>query len=137
LDPTSVVRESEQATAANAAGVPEQIRTLWNRVLVGERLAPEQRARFKQEAGILYEGVYEGQLQRRQGFADIAGRAGIEQQDIIGAVPVEAPSAIRGGNIDRRIRRLGVSLSDVDETAQIHGLTHEQVLDELERRGGG
>lgn len=38
LDPGSVVRESEFATAANAAGVPEQIRNAWNRLMTGQRL---------------------------------------------------------------------------------------------------
>jgi hypothetical protein len=42
LDPTSVVRESEYATAENARGVPETIRNLWNRVKDGARLTPEQ-----------------------------------------------------------------------------------------------
>lgn len=46
LDPTSVVRESEQASASNAAGVPERIRNTWNRILTGERLTPAQRLDF-------------------------------------------------------------------------------------------
>lgn len=43
LDPGSVVREGEQATAQNAAGVPEQIRNAYNRLASGRRLSPEQR----------------------------------------------------------------------------------------------
>jgi len=42
LDPTSVVRESEYATAANAAGVPERIRNLWNKLQEGVFLTPTQ-----------------------------------------------------------------------------------------------
>jgi len=38
LDPGSVVRESEFATAENAAGVPQRIRNWWNKVLYGTRL---------------------------------------------------------------------------------------------------
>ena len=33
LDPTSVVREGEQATAQNAAGTPERIKNIYNRVI--------------------------------------------------------------------------------------------------------
>lgn len=50
LDPGSTVREGEFATAEKTAGVPEQIRNLYNRVREGTRLGPEQRAGFKREA---------------------------------------------------------------------------------------
>ena len=44
LDPTSVVRESEYATAANAGvGVPEKIWKAYNRALNGEILLPQLR----------------------------------------------------------------------------------------------
>lgn len=42
LDPTSVVRETEYAVAANAAGVPERIRNLWNKLLDGAFLGEDQ-----------------------------------------------------------------------------------------------
>jgi hypothetical protein len=42
LDPTSVVRESEYATAENARGVPESVRNQYNKVLQGARLTPKQ-----------------------------------------------------------------------------------------------
>jgi hypothetical protein len=50
IDPTSTVREGEQATARNAAGLPEVIRATWNGLLAGESLGPSQRAGFKAEA---------------------------------------------------------------------------------------
>lgn len=50
LDPASVVRESEQATAVNARGVPDTIRSIYNRVLTGERLTPAQRQDFVQQS---------------------------------------------------------------------------------------
>lgn len=46
LDPNSVVRETEFATAQNAGGVPDRIRNLYNRAISGERLNPELRAQF-------------------------------------------------------------------------------------------
>jgi hypothetical protein len=46
LDPGSVVREGEFATAQNATGVPERILNMYNRALKGERLNPDQRAQF-------------------------------------------------------------------------------------------
>lgn len=53
LDPPSVVREGEQASAANARGVPETVRALYNRVLTGERLTPAQRKDFVHQASNL------------------------------------------------------------------------------------
>ena len=49
LDPTSVVRESEYATAANAAGVPDRIRNTWNKLQQGVFLTPEQVDNFMAE----------------------------------------------------------------------------------------
>lgn len=54
LDPGSVVREQEFANAQNAAGVPDQIRNLYNRILSGERLNETQRADFTGQAQNLY-----------------------------------------------------------------------------------
>jgi hypothetical protein len=55
LDPGSVVREGEQATARNAAGVPERIRNAYNRTLTGESLTPEQRQDFLETSQSLFE----------------------------------------------------------------------------------
>ena len=54
LDPGSVVREGEFATAQNSAGVPTRIRAQYNKIKSGERLAPETRADFLQQAQNLY-----------------------------------------------------------------------------------
>lgn len=54
LDPSSVVREGEFATAQNTAGVPVRIRNAYNKIMTGERLAPEQRADFINQAKNVY-----------------------------------------------------------------------------------
>jgi hypothetical protein len=54
LDPTSVVREGEFATAENAGGVGQQISNIYNRLLSGERLTPELRKQFLAAADQLY-----------------------------------------------------------------------------------
>jgi len=46
LDPTSVVREGEFATAQNSAGIPEGIRNIFNKLLTGERLGEAQIKQF-------------------------------------------------------------------------------------------
>jgi hypothetical protein len=55
LDPTSVVREGEQATVQNAGGVPERVRAQWNRLQSGEQFTSELRQDFYQSARELYE----------------------------------------------------------------------------------
>lgn len=63
-DPTSVVREGEQASAQNAAGVPTRIQNIYNNLLSGTRLSPEQRREFVQ---IGYD-LYAKQAQKKQGI---------------------------------------------------------------------
>lgn len=55
LDPGSVVREGEFATAQNAAGIPDQVRNIYNKALSGERLNPDQRQMFKAQAKSYYD----------------------------------------------------------------------------------
>lgn len=50
IDPTSAVKETEFATAQNAANTPDQIRNLWYRVKTGNRLNPQQRQEFIESA---------------------------------------------------------------------------------------
>ena len=50
LDPGSVVREGEFATAQNTGSVPESVSALYNRVLNGQRLTDTQRADFLNQA---------------------------------------------------------------------------------------
>ena len=76
LDPNSVVRETEFATAQNAAGVPDQIRNVWNRALSGERLNPDQRNDFISRAKSIYDGAkqqYDALAQQYQGLASGQG----------------------------------------------------------------
>lgn len=51
LDPGSVVREGEFATAQNTAGVPDQVVNAYNKALSGKRLNPTQRDQFTRTAG--------------------------------------------------------------------------------------
>lgn len=96
LDPGSVVREGEFATAQNAAGVPERVQALYNRALSGERLTGSIRNDFVTQARGLYqraEGQYKA-IQRQYG--DISKRAGVDPSNTIvdfGTPAAPAPSA--------------------------------------------
>lgn len=65
-DPTSVVRETEFATAQNAAGVPDKIRNQFNALRNGQRLNPKQR----QEMAATVEGFANTYKQRYDTVAE-------------------------------------------------------------------
>lgn len=57
LDPGSVVREGEFATAQNSAGIPDRIRAKYNQALRGERLAENTREDFLDRAKRLFDSA--------------------------------------------------------------------------------
>lgn len=83
VDPGSTVREGEQATARDAAGVPDRVVALYNRLVNGQTLAPEQRANFVQAARELVQSQVPIYEQRANYYRDIANRAGINPSDVI------------------------------------------------------
>jgi hypothetical protein len=97
LDPGSVVREGEFATAQNAAGVPERITNIYNRVATGQRLSPSQRESFKGQAKGLYNSALEGEKTVRTGLERISKGYGLNTENIFYSAteqaPVGAPSA--------------------------------------------
>jgi len=88
LDPGSVVREGEFATAQNATGVPERIQNIYNKVVSGERLNASQRNSFKGQAKKLYESAGEQETVVRQGLERIAKGYGLNTGNIF-YTPVE------------------------------------------------
>ena len=72
LDPTSVVREGEQASAQNAAGVPERVRNVYNNLLTGQRLSPRQRREFISLANSLVKSGMPEQKRRNSYFTDLS-----------------------------------------------------------------
>jgi hypothetical protein len=54
LDPTSVVREGEQAAATDVSGVPSKILNLYNSVVAGAKLPPEARTELLGAATEVY-----------------------------------------------------------------------------------
>jgi len=97
FDPTSTVREGEQASVQNSAGVPEYIRSLYNRAVSGELLTPEQR-RDIVAVGRVQFGTYEqGYQERVANFTRMANDYGIDPRNIVGSseAPDRAPERRR------------------------------------------
>lgn len=83
LDPSSVVREGEFATAQNAAGVPDRIKAMYNKVMTGERLTADVRQDFLNQAKNLYTSQADLQKGRSKQFRDIAARNRVNPDNVV------------------------------------------------------
>lgn len=76
LDPGSVVREGEYATAQNAASIPDNIRNLYNRAQSGNRLNDQQRRNMASLVDRFYQSernTYNNAASQYQGYAQDYG----------------------------------------------------------------
>lgn len=82
-DPGSTVREGEQATASNAAGVPERMFNWYNKVLTGETLTPKQRNEFIETAERVYGESMKKYQRQRKHYEGVAKRSGLNPENIL------------------------------------------------------
>ncbi|KAB7786025.1 hypothetical protein [Methylorubrum populi] len=97
LDPSSVVREGEYATAKNAAGIPDQFRNAYNKAVDGEFLTPLQRQDFVNQAKALYDkarGNAEGVAERYRG---LAGQYGVDPDRSVYLPAMPTAPQVSGG----------------------------------------
>jgi hypothetical protein len=99
LDPTSVVREGEYATAENTAGLPQKVVSMYNKIISGERLTPEQRQQFLHSGETLAKDKVQRFGKLRGQFETIAKESGADPNRIMldEGSPVEAPAAPTAG----------------------------------------
>jgi len=83
VDPGSVVREGEFATAENSAGVPARVRNMYNSALEGLRLTPTQRLNFLNAARSQVEPLVARQNQIEQTFKGIAQRGDLNVENVV------------------------------------------------------
>lgn len=83
LDPGSVVREGEFATAAAAAGLPDRIVALAQRVDTGKRLTSPQVADFKNVARQIYNQQVQGQRLLEGTFRRLSDRQGMASDQVV------------------------------------------------------
>lgn len=83
LDPGSTVREGEFANAQNATGVPGAVLNMYNKILTGERLNPEQRADFVKQAGNLYQGQKANYQKLKTNYTELAKRNKLNPDNVI------------------------------------------------------
>jgi hypothetical protein len=128
LDPGSVVREGEYATAKNATGVPERVLNAYNKALNGEFLSDAQRKDFLGQAAELYgtsRKTAEGVADRYRGLAQQYG-VSPERSVYLPEAPTppkigQQGSAAQSGGAPARYQALIQSgMSKADAFAQMH-----------------
>lgn len=78
LDPGSTVMQGEQASASNAAGIPDKTRNLYNSIIKGKPLSANQVTDFTNQADLLYERSLQDYDKARttyEGLANLYGYA--------------------------------------------------------------
>jgi hypothetical protein len=99
MDPGSTVREGEYATAENSGGVPERVSNMYNRLMQGERLTPEQRSAFAAEAESLLADQLESQKDTDRRYESLAKQYGVDARSILdGRFAARSPAKANQGN---------------------------------------
>jgi hypothetical protein len=108
LDPGSVVRETEFATAANAGGLLGRLSSIADRVESGKFLSAQQRADFERLAGEYLNAAKEQEVNVQAGYQRIVEGYGLDPVNVFGARAATAP--ITGG-------QAGSAAADADAKA--------------------
>jgi hypothetical protein len=98
-DPGSSVRESEQATARNAAGVPDKVRSMWNALISGQNLSPAARADFQQQADSLYAAQLDRYEPLAGQYAAIADKYGVPRDEVALDLGFKRPQPKAGSQV--------------------------------------
>ncbi len=101
LDPGSVVRESEFATAANSGGVDDRTRAIFNKVRNGQRLSAKQRADFLDRARRLHAGQLKSHKKLEVSYRGISRRFGLDPRNVVIDFKL-AEAEVRAKEIARR-----------------------------------
>lgn len=136
LDPTSVVREGEFATAENSAGVPESVRNIYNKVMEGGRLGDKQASQFVNTAKQLANTAIESSTGEVQSFVNTFEDTLPEnfKKSLLKRVPKAfdvKPQESTDIIIKSHPKYGDVTEDDIQTTISQSGMTREQVLQKL------
>jgi hypothetical protein len=117
LDPGSVVRESEFATAAASGSFGDQIQGAAQRIATGKRLTPELKAQFRNEAQNIFDQQQSSANQTAEQYRRLAIDYGLDPMRVVPgsaksyATEAEADAAFKSGKLKKgdRIVVNGVS----------------------------
>lgn len=94
LDPTSVVRESEQELAQNATSLPGRLQNYAMQVANGKKLNDAQRQEFRDAAGVLFEQYSATQSQIDNLYSGFAGQYGVDPK-LLGIGALNADQVVK------------------------------------------
>lgn len=152
LDPGSVVRESEFATAAASGSFGQQVQGAVQRILSGERLPESLRGAFLSEAENIYKAQKQGYDRTKANYSTLAGRYKLDPALIVQdyaaptAQPTAAPAQGGGANAGRISSRVvttgpyaGKSAQEILGTdfTQLRGDALDAYIDALGQINGG
>ena len=83
LDPNSTVMQGEQASAQNAGSVPEAIRAKYNSIIAGDKLDPNVRADFLNQARLIVESQRTMANDVRDRYSELAQAYGLKPEQIV------------------------------------------------------
>jgi hypothetical protein len=83
LDPTSVVREGEYATAANAGGVPDKILNYYNKVLQGDQLPDSVRDAIMNQGDLLYKRAKQNAVISQKRYSTLATQSEVNPENVV------------------------------------------------------
>ena len=83
LDPRSTVMQGEQASAQNAGSVPEAIRAKYNSIIAGDKLDPNVRADFLNQARLIVESQRTMANDVRDRYSELAQAYGLKPEQIV------------------------------------------------------
>src|SRR3990167_5420445 len=108
LDPNSVVRESEFATAAATGSYGERVQGMVNKIMSGQRLSDDVRKDFEDRASLLYKAQGKNVDQLTKQYTGLAQRAGVNPKDVIvdyRSPQFSSPEEVRDAVRSRKIKK--------------------------------
>jgi hypothetical protein len=105
LDPGSVVREGEFATAQNATGVPQRILNVYNQAMTGERMSEDQRENFTDQSRRIYKQAKESFEDSISPYIDLADQSGIQKDELLGKGFFDSFSVAGNTSIDDLVNK--------------------------------
>ena len=133
LDPGSVVREGEFATAQNAAGVPQRIINLYNQARTGERLSEDQRQNFTEQARKIYKKAKGSFEQSVSPYLDLARQSDISKDELLGEGFFNSFSVINEDQAPAQSNDISAMTLDQLNTLNPADLSEEQLQRAAER----
>lgn len=134
LDPGSVVRESEFATAAKSGSYGDRIQAAVQKVMSGERLSPDQRKDFVERAGGLYRKAMEQYESTQAEFTRMAEGSGFDPSMVVyDRATEEAPERPRVVVPDHP-QYGDITEEDIRTTMRNNEMSREEVMEWLNGR---